>query len=290
MRKKIFTEKDFIGMTPIVKTESGIVIKLKDGSIIKIFDPNVINMLKFIKIDIEKKILDAKPIPHSLEIITPTSIVYDKNGNFTGYTMPHAKGTNYNDIDDRRTIEEREDLQGYGIIHSRIENILKRNTNIVFPDICTCDNIFIDQNGNIQLIDYDGMQINGHRSPSISTSLGNSIEIMRNPKYCDKSMLYTKELDKRSSIILYFLTAFNINLNNVGIFNPITGKNITLDDIFEAINLEDPELCHKVWKLFQDNQPNDYLGDTVFDIAEKYDLKVFNKMGDTYFKRLEKKH
>ena len=89
--------------------------------------------------------------------------------------------------------------------------------------------------------------------------------------------------------LLYFLTAFNVNLNKVGMVNPVTGTVVTLDDLFYAIGLDDSDLCHKVLKTFQRNQSNEFLGDTVYDIAEKYDMHVLSKRNDCYLKVLTKK-
>ena len=90
-------------------------------------------------------------------------------------------------------------------------------------------------------------------------------------------------------IYLYYLTTFQVGLHNVGKFNPYTGKNFTLDDVFNFIGLDDPDVCHKTWKLFQADQPNDYLGDDVFKVAEKYDLKIVGRNDSMYLKRLFKK-
>ena len=60
------------------------------------------------------------------------------------------------------------DLFMYADIHTKLENIVRSTDDIVYPDICTCDNIYVDSsNGNkIQLIDYDGLQVGIY--PSIS--------------------------------------------------------------------------------------------------------------------------
>lgn len=109
-----------------------------------------------------------------------------------------------------------------------------------------------------------------------------------NSKYCRQGY-FTKKLDKSSSILLYFLTTFNANLNNIGKINPRTGQAVTLDDFFKVINLDDPDLCHKVWKTFHDDRTNDFLGDTVYNIADKYDMYVFGKADTGYLKALTKK-
>lgn len=56
------------------------------------------------------------------------------------------------------------------------------------------------------------------------------------------------------------------------------------------INLDDPDICHKVWKLFQEKEENEFLRDDVFKIAEKYNTEIIAQRNDgVYIKRLVKK-
>ena len=54
--------------------------------------------------------------------------------------------------------------------------------------------------------------------------------------------------------------------------NPETGNVVTLDYIFSIINLDDADVQQKVWKLFQSSTPNEFLGDDLYKLAEKYNL------------------
>lgn len=288
MEKKYLREYNLNNATPIALTQSAAILKLNNGNILKVFHPQFLGMMKLTHIDIEAKILDAKPIKHSPEILVPTSALYDEKMGFIGYSMPEANGIDYNEHDDKLTIGDRKNLKKYAIEHAKLEAILKRNKNIVFPDFCTCDNIFTDGN-NFQIIDYDGLQIDNHKSIVLSTSLGNEEQYFASKKYWSDEELFTKELDKKSSIILYFLTTFNVDLNTVGMIPPNTDKPITLDDVFDIIKLDDSDLCHKVWKLFQDNESNEYLGDTVFRIADKYNMEAVKYFDNRYLKVLTKK-
>ena len=58
---------------------------------------------------------------------------------------------------------------------------------------------------------------------------------------------------------------------------------------FDQINLDDPDVCHKVWKLFNDKEDNEYLGDDVFELADKYDMKIVAQQGPMYLKKLYRK-
>jgi len=263
---------------------------LDNGSVLKIFNPMMLCVMKDHGVDMEQKILDSDLIKTSSEILKPTASVYGRSGSFIGYTIDQARGIDYNVYDTKLTMKQREDLQLYARDHSKIENVLIKNNNVVFPDFCTCDNIFIDSLGNVQFIDYDGLQVKKHRSLSLSTSLGDPDILLSSRKYHKGNGLFTKELDKRSSIVLYYLTAFNANLNMVGKINPLNGQLITLDEFFKCINLDDPDLCHKTWKIFQENVSNDFLEDTIYDISEKYDVRVLGKISTGYVKTLIKKN
>lgn len=289
MRKREIHDYDLRNAKLIFKGESCKVLRLNNGSVLKIFDPMVIELSKTVGADIEAKILDAVPIKQSPEILVPTAAAY-RDDNFIGYTMPMARGIDYNSYYNDLTFFNHHDLHKFALVHSRLEGVLRRNPNMVFPDFCTFDNIFIDDKENVQFIDYDGIQVGKHKSLSMSTSLGSITEHMANPKYFTSEQWFTKELDKKSSIISYFLTTFNVRLDVVGKANPIDGKIITVDEIFNYINLDDPDVCHKVWKLFQDNQQNEYLGDDVFKIAEKYNMVIDGRdPSGAYSKYLMKK-
>lgn len=277
MNKRVITGE--LIRKSIVLDDKGIsaVYRLRDGSILKVFDQKYLGAMKLIGVDFEKKILDAKRIPNAKEILIPTAAAYMKD-RFVGYTLPQAKGINYNEFDDRLTLADRMSLEGYAKRHHNIESVLVRATDVIFPDLGTCDNIFFDEKLNPQFIDYDGLQVGEHQSHVMSLALGRQ-EQYYTPKYWN-GKLFNKNLDKRSSIFLYFVSAFNVNLATVGRINPYTGEMVTVDTIFEAINLDDPDVCHKVWKLFQENEDNEFLRDDVFRIAEKYDMRVVARRKD----------
>lgn len=288
MKRRFIDDSDLKGAKLISDEGFTRVIKLSDGSILKIFRPDIIEASKGVGADIEGKVLSARHIDNSPEILVPISAVYSKHRGFVGYTADEVIGEDYNIYNSKFTIEKRSDLHHYAINHSKLEGVLRKNPDIIFPDFCTCSNIVFSRDGKIHFIDYDGLQVGGYKSYSFSSTLGDIESLFFNPKYC-KNGFFNKELDKKSSIFLYFLVTFNVNLSKVGTVNPATGKMITLDDCFQCIHLDDPDLCHKAWKVFQNDQENDFLGDTVYSIADKYDMHVIGQMGNCYLKKLIKK-
>lgn len=286
MEKKNYEELDITDL--ICKTDKAYIFQLRNGDILKIFHSFILELYKQSNLKLEEKIISAKPIKTVPEIIVPNMAIYS-NDEFVGYALKKADGMNYNDYDDTLPQKEFSNLKRYAEEYQKLESIIKRGNkeNIVFPDFCTCDNIFIDKNGNFSLIDYDGLQINNFITPIMSSSLGNE-EQYQCPKY-QNNFLFTPELDKRSLITLYFLMTFNVDINRVGQYNPITNEKITLDLIFELIGLDDYDIQNKVWKLFQNNQKNEFLDDDVFKIADKYHLLARPIAKNTYMKRLIKK-
>ena len=269
----------------ISATNKSVVYLLDNGQVLKVYNPHMLAELRKLGIDEKQKIADAKILPTIPEILIPLSMVYDR-GVFVGYTMPKAKGIDYNTYDYR----DKCDLKEYIKMHLKLESIVKRGNKegIIFPDLCTCDNIFV-HNDEFSLIDYDGLQIGNHRTNNYSTSLGDPVSFF-NTKHITPEGLFTEEIDKRGLIILFFLTALNVNLNRVDIIDPFTGHRITLDEVFNYIGLEDYDIMNKVWKVFQNDQQNEFLGEDLYHLLDCYKLEILASLGDNqYIKRLVRK-
>ena len=68
------------------------------------------------------------------------------------------------------------------------------------------------------------------------------------------------------SIIITIITVYN------GFNSTDNNKIKLLAQIFSAIGLDDYSIVDKVWKIYCDDQENEYLGDDVFRLADKYML------------------
>lgn len=276
----------------ISKTEKSCVYLDGKGNVIKIFNPLLLGFLKECGEDKEKKILLAKNLDNVKEILIPDAALYNYKGDFLGYRMPEAKGIDYNTFDISRSYNAVRDLHAFSEQYLKMEDVVKRahKENIIMPDFCTFDNLYIDEDGNLQFVDYDGLQIGDLVASSMSTTLG-SDDLYMNPKYFDdKKHLFTENLDIKSLIYSYFLHCFNIRLDRVGMQIPGTKKTITLDYIFYYINLYDNDFQHKVWKCLQDTGDNEYIGEDTIRIANNYTMEA-TKIEDTnmYFKKLIRK-
>ena len=266
-----------------------IVFLLNDGRYFKTFNPIFIKILKNNGSDIEKKILSAKKIENVPEIIIPDSIVYLDN-EFMGYTISPACGLNFVEFEDKKTLNEKCDLYKYADEQFKLEDVIKRanKEKIVFPDLLTCENIFISDSG-YQFIDYDGIQIGNIPVFQLSTMLGDD-EQYEIPKYMDNNGLYNSNLDKKSLLFLYYLSAFNINLNMVGIINPYDGKRITFDDVFNIIGLKNYDLMQATYLAVNDkDKDNIYLDNIPYQIAEEYNMTILDRTSSGDIKKLIRK-
>lgn len=272
--KQITFDKSIISKLKLISSGENSFVFLYNNKILKIFNPLYITLNKITGCDIERKILLSETLSLPNTIIKPFEIVYDENGNFIGYTMFGASGINFNHYNDCLSEKEKGDLYNFGKIQQNLEKAISQTPEIVYPDLCTCDNIFIDKKRRIQLLDYDGFQIKDQKTGTISTTLGDHETYIDSKKYYNNG-LFTKELDVKSLIYLYFLYTFNTNLGKVGEFVPFSKEKITLDYIFNTLNLDNDDIKQKVWYLFQEDYRNEYLGEDVFVIAENYDMIVY---------------
>lgn len=276
------------GLSAVFRGKDTTIFKTNEGEIFKCFEPKYLSFLDKGGINLERNILDSKPIDGVGDIITPNNAVY-LNDSFLGYTADFVDGVDLDSYLRSLSVGQKCDLEGYASLYHDIEKVVKDAKNVVFPDLCTLSNMMVTDEGIIKFVDYDGLQVDDKKTACISTLLGEQEQYF-NDKYLSGE-LYTKELDKKSLIMLYFITTFNVDLNYVGKINQITGKIITLDDIFNQIGLHDDDIKHKVWKCFQINVENDYLGEDVDRISQEYDMEAISHPNkkNTLIKILEKK-
>ena len=283
------TDYRFQGKELLKESEKSSVFELQDGSILKLFSPQFLFVSEFCGGDLETKIMDTEKKRCLPEIMSPKCGVYEEN-NFAGYIMPKAKGVPFSTYLATQTKEDRENLEKYATILAKVENILRRANTLgyVFPDLCSLDNIFIDENGNIELVNYDGMQIRNHMAIETSATF-RSQEIFMHKKYRNQK-LFTSELDKLSLLFFYFAMTFQIDLGMIGQENPNTGKRIRLSDILQLIGLEEKEIISKMNAILSFHEPGEYFTESAFVIASKYYLEEQGNFGEEkYFKRLVRK-
>lgn len=258
------------------------IIQLSNGELLKILDDELLEMLSDTGFGLEERLNEVQNLSN-FNFALPTRIL-ESNGIVNSYTMPYIPGVDFTDY-----YENIFDLMSYAKIHSQIENNIKEGNKlgIVFPDLCTTENIRITDDGKVVFIDYDGLQIKEMPAVGYSDFLGTPEEVLNSKYYDFETGLFTKEIDIKSAIFLYFVDVFGINLASVNRINPYTGKIVTLDEIFSIINLQDVDIKQKVWKLYQISIPNEFLGDDIYKLAERY--KLVEPFSGAEIKRLVKK-
>ncbi len=255
--------------------ETSEIFRLEDGRLYKKVKPIIFSICSRSGINYEAKLHSTNA--HSVkEILSPITVTYA--GKFcTGFTMEEVHGLNFNEHDDSLTIAQRGDLEMYYDIYSKVESVVRRANcaGIVMPDLASCDNIIMLPDGGIKFIDFDGMQFGKNdKSISFSTSLGNMRNYLMSPKYCTDFCHFTKELDITSLTILMFLDIFNVDLNKVGMRNPLNGQPITVDFIFETLGLEDDVLKRKVRANLSLFERGSYITEDLKRVMKNYDMVV----------------
>ena len=173
MQKQILTKEYMSTLTFVSNSSTSLIFKTKDGEIVKLFKPEILLLYKTVNIDLEGKLLNKEKYYISKEIIKPNTIYYTPSGQVCGFKTITAKGIDFNTFETKFTLLDRTDIKSYNERHKKLEGIIKKNKDIVFPDFCTCDNIFVTKDGNFELIDFDGLQIGKYKAKEMITMFQN---------------------------------------------------------------------------------------------------------------------
>lgn len=284
---KTFKEKELIH-----DGEGSSIYRLTDGRLLKVVKPVVIQTCRMIGTSYEDKILStaARPVK---EIVTPLSAVYD--GSYcNGFTMEEVFGVPLSTFDDKYSLAEKSNLNKYAELYSKIEEVVMKanKLGIIFPDLCTCDNIIILPDGSLKFIDYDGLVLGpSDAAIGLSTSLGDPIKYIGNRKYDKGFLSFNSELDKTGLAILMFLMIFNTDLTKIGMRNPLTGEIVTLNNVFKLIGINDKEFLKKIEANISSTHKGYYLQHDLFRIAEMYNMVTFKNplVPDMEIKKLIRK-
>ena len=266
-------------------------VVFRDGdSVIKLFNPMILQMEKWVGLNTEKKVLEAKKYDDLPELNVPTKAIYDiKDSSFIASRSPYLEGKNYNNINSNFF-----ELAKLCNLHFRLEDFLKRcdKHQIVLPDYTSLDNLIfepnesgkVDVDNNFHFADYEGIQTIGNKSMSVSSSI--MIPLIDTPKYINNHY-FSQELNVFSHYVLFFLDILHADLKAIGRKTPL--GEMTFDIFFQTIGLDDYDIQQKIWKLFQANQKNEYLGNDIFRLCDKYDVENLGSYNGTIIKRLKRK-
>lgn len=284
MEKVVYSRRELHNLEIYNTSGSSSVIYRDGNKIIKIYEcgfyfdgliDNIYNKIVFPK--------DSELIP---EIVRPISLVYENEsdfsirpGNIIGSITPFIEGETYFNIVNR--LKNKYDILNPNVFISyymEFERILKSGSDkkIVFKDFTNRRNIIIDPNDNMKIIDYEGIQIGRYNVLEISRNLIDDVlgdgcdQIIYNGKYYD-NFLCTTELNVYNEYILYFLDLLDRNIGREYTRNKRMNRSI--DYMFDSIGLDDYDIQHKIWKLFQNEYYNEYLEDDLYRISELYNVK-----------------
>ena len=64
---------------------------------------------------------------------------------------------------------------------------------------------------------------------------------------------------------------------------------MSFDLFFYLTGIDDYDIQNKIWKLFQPNQKNEYLGEDIMHILETYRVEIIGEYQGMKLKRLARK-
>ena len=162
-------------------------------------------------------------------------------------------------------------LEVIAYLFKDLETIIKKanGEGIVIPDLGSDGNIMISKHG-LKFIDYMGLQIKDKRTEDISSLVTHDgwSNLFGCYKYFTNDYLYTTELDKASLIYLLFSRVFKIklvNLDGLGYYE-------TVEWICKGLNIQDEKLIYKIWALYQEKLPNEFIAEDLIRIADYYKI------------------
>lgn len=167
------------------------IIKLSTGELLKILDKELLEIISNTGYDLETRLEEVKNLTTFHRFSLPTRML-EENGVVTSYTMPEIPGVDFTDY-----YENIFDLLCYAKLHSQIEDNIKigNELGMVFPDLCTTENIRITKEGKVFFLDYDGLQIKEMPAVGYSDFLGTTKEVLTDKYYDEKSNLFRSVLD-----------------------------------------------------------------------------------------------
>lgn len=277
MEKMKLTMESLSGSILLSSDFDGNLYRLSDGSILKLFNAVYLDSYKRQNIDLKEKMLQVETIHH------PRIIVPDKmccmDDDVVGYIRRDVSGRSFTEFFSNESDNDKINLYRYALIHHNLESVVEECSDIVFPCLCDETGIYLEQDFKPYFVNFEELQHGTFRAGRVSKNLGLRTD-SNDSRYLSDG-LFTKNLDKMSSIYLYFLNTFNVDLSK---FN-----STSVGEVFNGLGLKDDDICHKVWSLFDKDYDNDFLGDDVFRIAEEYEMRVVFNTRTTCVKRLVKK-
>ena len=277
MEKMKLTMESLSGSILLSSDFDGNLYRLSDGSILKLFNAVYLDSYKRQNIDLKEKMLQVETIHHPRIIVPDRMCCMDDD--VVGYIRRDVSGRSFTEFFSSESDNDKVNLYRYALIHHNLESVVEECSDIVFPCLCDETGIYLEQDFKPYFVNFEELQHGTFRAGRVSKNLGLRTD-SNDSRYLSDG-LFTKNLDKMSSIYLYFLNTFNVDLSKI--------DSTSVGEVFNRLGLKDDDICHKVWSLFDKDYDNDFLGDDVFRIAEEYEMRVVFNTRTTCVKRLVKK-
>lgn len=277
MEKMKLTMESLSGSILLSSDFDGNLYRLSDGSILKLFNAVYLDSYKRQNIDLKEKMLQVETIHHPRIIVPDRMCCMDDD--VVGYIRRDVSGRSFTEFFSSESDNDKVNLYRYALIHHNLESVVEECSDIVFPCLCDETGIYLEQDFKPYFVNFEELQHGTFRAGRVSKKLGLRTD-SNDSRYLSDG-LFTKNLDKMSSIYLYFLNTFNVDLSKI--------DSTSVGEVFNRLGLKDDDICHKVWSLFNKDYDNDFLGDDVFRIAEEYEMRVVFNTRTTCVKRLVKK-
>ena len=277
MEKMKLTMESLSGSILLSSDFDGNLYRLSDGSILKLFNAVYLDSYKRQNIDLKEKMLQVETINHPRIIVPDRMCCMDDD--VVGYIRRDVSGRSFTEFFSNESDNDKVNLYRYALIHHNLESVVEECSDIVFPCLCDETGIYLEQDFKPYFVNFEELQHGTFRAGRVSKNLGLRTD-SNDSRYLSDG-LFTKNLDKMSSIYLYFLNTFNVDLSKI--------DSTSVGEVFNGLGLKNDDICHKVWSLFDKDYDNDFLGDDVFRIAEEYDMRVVFNTRTTCVKRLVKK-
>lgn len=249
------------------------------NTVCKIFDSDFVVAMLDDGYDLEELVLEGSKLVNSDDIILPNSIVYN-NKYFAGYLMPYFDGKSIYKC-------HKCYVNGYRLMETyhKLEDIIKKCDNIVFPDLLTDGNILVSDDLEIKLIDFDGLQIGEYSTPVFSRNIGDRT-IYDNTKYKIDD-LFTDQLNIKCLVYLYMKLLLGVDMGILDKYEGTRQKEM-LNCFINDLGIDNDNLVNKILALYDDNKENIYLDNTVDEIYENYRTDMVLENG-IYVKKLVRK-
>ena len=246
---------------------------ITDGIVYKEFTTDLMNEDCHRVDGLAEKLQYAKFLPEG--VVKPTALVFRDTEHVAGYIMPKVKGRSLDELERDGNPFDCSDISRYRDIYYKLKKIIvSAGDKIVFPNLLDTRNIFIDDDGNVSLVSFDDIQlgpVEGHMDSDIECIYGGPE--LESDKY-QIDGFYTKNLDVRSLIFLYFYLTFTINLNYFSKFSFLERK-YRIERVLQSFGIEDPTIVNKIDKLFDPDVDNEFIDDFVDEFTKNYSLMYY---------------